>query len=563
MVRRLARAARHRVRTARLEPRALRRELVDLVARECADRPEARVVVVGEHRRALVRALRRRGPGWQVSATPADPARRHVELALLPHADVVLAGADPAGDRLGEFRAAFFHTRPGGAFVVPRGADELGAARGALGEHLAEGWATEPGPLRAGRVRKVWQNHRLAIRMHVTGEALGAHLVLRHDLPDVVVKLDEPRGNAWIEASAARHGTPHRVLSVLPAEQPPSAAVITEVPEPRRPPMGRPIKLADIALREYRDVVVDVEQLVVTGRVVLPDTYRHNQAPTLTNFGVIDLPGPFGILQRPLPPAEDLPLLEGTYLHLDNEIRGHFGHTTTEVLSRMWSWPAALEVDPDVRVLMTAARGRPEIAEWEYDFYEACGIPRERIVKIDGPARVERLLSGTPMFSNPEYVHPRILETWDRLGDVLAARAEPRDDRPSRIFIARRIRKRACLNAEEVEEIFAARGFAIVYPEDYPLGEQVAMFRAADVVAGYAGSGMFHIAFVQHPQHVIQIGSDAYTPRNEVLMAALRGHRIDAVVSRASASTVQAEFAVDLDREGPHLHALLDRLPPA
>ncbi|TIC89220.1 glycosyltransferase family 61 protein [Nocardioides sp. GY 10113] len=541
--------------TTQAKPAAPRDGVADVVADHLDGRTEAVVVLLGSNRPQLLQRLRTLGPGWTVlEVDDTDERACHLELTLAGPVDVVVDRAQPAG-RLVRFRDVFFHVRAGGVYVVPGGGTELGPEPGGLGRHLASAAALEAEPLRAPRegTRRVPENIALAIRMHVQARTVGRHLVLSHDLPDVLSKLDEDEADAYLE----RLGGPHRVLLEIPAETPPDARVITEGPGTRARDMAAPITQAAIRLRDYRDVVVDVEQLVLTDRVVLPDSYRHNQYARLVNRGIIDVSPRLGVPVRPVP--DDLPLLEGTYLHLDNEIRGHFGHTLTEVLSRMWSWSAALEIDPDVKVLMTAARVRPELAEWELDFYETCGIPRDRILKLDGAARVERLLSGSPMFSNPQFVHPRILETWDRVGDTLAARASDREW-PSRIFIGRRLAKRACLNAEEVEAVFAEYGFEVVYPEDLPLGDQVAMFRAADVVAGYAGSGMFHIAFVPHPLRVIQISSDGYTPRNEVLMSALRGHRIDAVVSAAQAAGVQADFAVDLEREGPYLRSVLEAL---
>ncbi|GAA4084871.1 glycosyltransferase family 61 protein [Nocardioides kongjuensis] len=523
--------------------------VVGLVAAHLAGRADALVVVIGAS--GTADRLRAAGPHWRVLHADAPPAERLVDLALAGRAEVIVDLSD-GEQRLRRFHADFFHLAAGGAYVVPGAAGELGPSPGPLGAFLAECWAGDAEPLRAGK-RSLTESRRIAVRMHVTGRAEAGALVLTHDLPDVLVKLDEPQGNAYVD----RLGGPHRVLSVLAAETPPDARVITEGPEQREPAMDRPVAEAAIALRDYRDVVVDVEQTVMTDLVVLPDTFRHNQWPRLVTRRIADVAPRFGVPMTPVP--ADLPRLEGTYLHLDNEFRGHFGHLMTEVVSRMWSWPAALEIDPDVRVLVGAARKRPELAAWEYDFYEACGIPRDRVVRIDGQVRVERLLSGTPMFSNPSYVHPRIVETWDRIGDTLAARAAERD-RPERIFVARRVAKRACTNADEVEALFVDHGFEVVYPEDHPLGEQVALFRAARVVAGYAGSGMFTTAFVPHPQRLVLLGSTAYTPRNEVLIAAVRRHRIDSVVSRADRTDVQSSFRVDLEREGPFLRSVLASL---
>ena len=47
------------------------------------------------------------------------------------------------------------------------------------------------------------------------------------------------------------------------------------------------------------------------------------------------------------------------------------------------------------------------------------------------------------------------------------------------------------------------------------------MVRDADVVAGFAGSGMFQIAFAGGPKHVILVGSESYTASNEYLISSV------------------------------------------
>ena len=78
---------------------------------------------------------------------------------------------------------------------------------------------------------------------------------------------------------------------------------------------------------------------------------------------------------------------------------------------------------------------------------------------------------------------PRWVPAWRR-----ARRPSNQASRRSvRLFCSRRPGKRSCHNAAEVEGLFAAHGFAVVYPEDHPLPEQARMVRDADVVAGFAG----------------------------------------------------------------------------
>lgn len=526
------------------------RELAELVASE-RGRDDADIAIVGPVPPELVDAVRTASPRARVITLPDEDPQRHLAIAVQGPFDVVL-DRDQADERRRRFEATFFSLRPGGSYVVPGGAAELGPERGRLGELLAASAAMPQERLRK-RQRSMRANQRLAIKNHVTHRVVGSHLLLSHNVPDVVVKMRESEFNAYLR----RVPTQHRVIRTMPAEKPPGRPPGVEGPEPRKPPMNRPIAKARINLRDYRDVVVAPHQVVLDGRIALPDSFRHNQWPVLLNTKLVDLADRFAQPRKKLP--ADVPRLEGTYLHLDNEFRGHFGHLLTESLSRVWSWPEAVAIDPDVRVLVGTTNRRPRPLEYELQLYEAGGIPRDRIVVIDGPVRVDRLISGTPMFSHPQYVHPQIAASWTQIGDRLEATAPDRDW-PRRFFVGRRSDKRACRNGEEVEALFVERGFEVVYPEDYTLGEQVQLFRSAEVIGGYAGSGLFQMAFVPDPTHVIMVGPASYRPRNEYLMAAVHGHRLDAVICRAEGKSVQSSYTFDPDREGPFLQGILDGL---
>jgi hypothetical protein len=67
----------------------------------------------------------------------------------------------------------------------------------------------------------------------------------------------------------------------------------------------------------------------------------------------------------------------------------------------------------------------------------------------------------------------------------------------------------------------------VIYPEDFPLPEQAAMFRHADVVAGYAGSALFTLAFCETPKLVIMISPEIFKPRNEYMICSVLGHQLN------------------------------------
>lgn len=231
-------------------------------------------------------------------------------------------------------------------------------------------------------------------------------------------------------------------------------------------------------------------------------------------------------MHAPPAPRAEQKHLTGAYFYLDSEARGHYGHATTEQLSRLWAWREAKAAEPGLKAMMF--RGRRAFQPYETALYGAAGIDPDDLVCLDNATvTVERLYAATPMFSQPQYVHPDLpAAVWSPTGAALAAQGPDRAY-PARILVSRRREKRACENGPEVEALFTTYGFEVIYPEDYSLTEQARIFREADVIAGYSGSGMFTTMFSGEPKHVILVQSESYTAKNEVMIAAALGHRLD------------------------------------
>lgn len=557
--------ARWRSLLRRQRPNVVDRELVDLaVGLVPADRPARVAVLAPEVPSPLVGALRRRLPQAEVDELEiGHPGPRHVLLTARGPYDLVLDAADGPQGRVIRFQDCFFQLRAGGHHLVGDGAGEASAPTdvegdgpGRLGALLAKAAARrgEAPPESTKGLRPVVLDELALAEAVASVEVRGPHLVVTSAGASALAKMREIEGNELI---AARPDLGHRVLDSLPGERFDSRCTLTESGPTRD---GHPPTTFDappVFLREYRDVVVAPYQIVAGDGVLWPDTFRHNARRRIRNLSTLEVAPRFARLPFE---TDDLPVLEGTYFHLDNEVRGHFGHLMTEVVSRLWAWPDAKQREPDLKVLVGTNR-RPEVMPYEYEIYEAAGIAREDVVLIDHPVRVPRLLSASPMLSNPEYIHPRLQETWQRIGDHLAAGATG-GPRPARFFCSRRIKKRSCHNTDEVEQIFRDAGFEIVFPEDYSLGDQVEMFRSAEVIGGFAGSGLFNICFAERPLHVVTIASDAYDARNEYLFASVLGHRIDSIRSVPDVpNEFQSPFTFDVDREGESLRQVLAALP--
>jgi capsular polysaccharide biosynthesis protein len=350
------------------------------------------------------------------------------------------------------------------------------------------------------------------------------------------------------------------VLEVLPGESwPVRGRLRTSGPMPANPTPAR-YDAPRMFLREYRDVVCLPRQVVVGRHVVLPESFTTVEAHRQRNVALDKLSPDFA--RSPVPAADPTPL-PGRWFHLDNHLGWHFGHALTEQVSHLWGWRRVRAADPSVRALVFADSG--ELTPWQRDLLAAGGVPPDAVHVATAPVRVDRLVGCTPMFSRPAYVHPALLETYDAISAALSEQARERPW-PRRVFLGRRGTKRACVNAAELEAEFTSAGFEVVYPEEHPLADQVELVRRAEVVAGYAGSAMFHIALAAEPKHVVLVVSESYPAHNEYLMSMLVGHRLDVVVCEPMVPRVDGEFTRESfhsdyvyrpEREGVFLRSVL------
>ncbi|MDQ4052779.1 MAG: glycosyltransferase family 61 protein [Actinomycetota bacterium] len=534
---------------------------VDIVSERLPTTGTRRVAVVRRSGQPRVEdALRERLPDAVVTVhdTPADAERLHASLAAAGPFDLVLDVADGArvADR---FPRLLFHLRRGGDLVSRRqdGTDDpLAPFVQELLAAVDAGTVRAPTEPRDPRPRK--QADFDALASSVEDVEIRPRFVIARLGVETLAKLPEHLMADYL-ASAPDAG---RVLASVPGGRWRSLAEVSGSDPDRVRELPDAFEGPELALRSYDDVVCLPHSGVLRGNVVLPDTYRRRQRQRMRSAAVVDWAHWFA--RRPGVTPRRLP---GTYFHLDNEWRGHFGHALTEQAAKLWAWRRAEAQAPGVRGLLFS---RPEapVAAWEYDFLSAAGIPPDRVAVLDEPVEVETLLTATPAYALPDVLHPVLGETYAELGAALGEKAGP-GPWPDRVFLSRRqTLQRSCHNAGVVEDLMRQHGFCVVYPEDHPLAVQAQLVRQASVVAGFSGSGMYQIALTDQPKHVIAIGSESYTATVELKLCALRGHRLDLVWCQAdvplgssfSREAFKADFTFDPDREGRYLRGVLDEL---
>ncbi|HEX8488648.1 MAG TPA: glycosyltransferase family 61 protein [Propionibacteriaceae bacterium] len=307
--------------------------------------------------------------------------------------------------------------------------------------------------------------------------------------------------------------------------------------------------------------------LLFADSTILPGSYRYPLARVVTNPRLGEVNRDFGRIADELQPKKKMP---GSYYHVDCWHTGHFGHIISEVVGRLWGWPEAKRQFPDLKAIFRRRFPNERHPAIELSLFTAYGMEPSDIVWIDEPVWVDSIVTATPMWQNtaPYYVHPGIEQTWQRLreGQVVL-----RADLPTKIFVSRRetLRNRFCRNIAAVETFFAARGFTLVYPEELSFAEQAALFGGAEVVAGFAGSGLYNILYSHRLSTLIVLAHEAYTARYEHLYTMVLGCTthyfwstpdIPHPPGRWTTEAYYSEWEFDFDRNAATLAQTLDRL---
>jgi Glycosyltransferase 61 len=523
------------------------------VHRMLAERPRSRVAVLAEfEREALVEAVAAGGPAARVTIAPVESgSQRHAVLAADgPFRAIVVGGSVSRScpDLAALYRSLLFHLEPGGRLFIadmhpnrppPYGLWPL------LGRVVA---LREKGELAAAAD----DDERALVQATRRIVADGRRLTVTNATASLP-KLTEAETETVLARRGPRFAT---LLTRFPAESFTSRGIIRDHREGTETRDPRLINVPPISLREYPDAYCLPRQIVIAGNLLVADTYRHHLWRRLTTSGTIEVGPRFASIPDDLGAARKI---DGSVFQFDSEWSGHFGHLLTEQLARLWAYRTAKEMHPDLRPILYKKKWTQAIAPWERAILESAGIPGDDALVIAGAIRPHRVLAATPMFSQPQYASPRLVDTWDEVGRGAQRLAGPVKT-PKRIYISRRRAGRWCHNGADLEAVFGEAGFSVLYPEDLPFAEQVATFRNADVIAGYAGSGMFTSMLCEQPVRIMLVCSEGYLPHNEQLIAAVRGHELDIFWSAPDDLEPNASFRFDFHREGRRLRQVLAQL---
>ncbi|MGF0117733.1 glycosyltransferase family 61 protein [Promicromonospora sp. Marseille-Q5078] len=457
-------------------------------------------------------------------------------------------------------RRLLFHLVPGGEYVIPRSAFKGYKSGNPLELRLAT-FARALGGA-AGEDDDFAELSRAVAEVRLDREAIVVRKSGTHYL-----KLSDRWANRML-STRHRQTTTVRELALLREQKFASATTIdSHGASQALQGLDTTVAVPPHHLRHYSGRIGFVSNaLTYTAHEILPDSFRHHLS-NAQNVRLVDVDENFARIPRHVQPTKEL---AGSYFMLDSENSGHYGHLMTEVISRLWGWDAAKKDDPDLKAIFRLRYPAEREPRLERTVLTAFGISPDDIVTVDQPVYLESMYAATPMFHNarPYYVHPEIRAVWKRIRDGLRAEPGPTWDR---VFVSRKdsYGNRRCLNRVEVEDYFAAAGFEVIYPEDYSLARQSAIFAHARVVAGFGGSAMFNTLFAENLQHMIVLTQEAYSARNEVLISLPLGvglhyfwnpPRTPHPPGGWSSAAYKSDWSFDFSRHGRELDELLRSL---
>jgi glycosyl transferase family 61 len=208
--------------------------------------------------------------------------------------------------------------------------------------------------------------------------------------------------------------------------------------------------------------------------------------------------------------------IEGQCLYLGH-FTDHYGHFLLETLSRFWALSAINSYDKFVFQPFVLPAVSPLCFAPAKATFECFGIEPDRVHMVTGRERFTNLCVPNALVEINNDADDEQALIYQQIGDYCEAVYNQGTGiptslcQPLRLYLSRKKWNRGSIsNESEVEAIFKSLNFTIMYPEQTGFEQQVAMYRRAQVMAGFAGSALHNSVFMRHGTLVVSIGNQRH-----------------------------------------------------
>lgn len=227
------------------------------------------------------------------------------------------------------------------------------------------------------------------------------------------------------------------------------------------------------------------------------------------------------------------PVLSGTWLYGGTWARV-FGHFLVETLTTLWP----TDVPSPDGLVFHSSFGNTRVDDWHRRLLDLAGwgdLPVHVVGKQE-PVGVEDLVVPSRSVALHAWAHPEARQVWDTVAERFRGTGGSDLVYVSRTLINERRRtdghrrpvRTSAETDQQLDEVFAERGFTVLRPETLDVDEQLRAVASASVIAGLSGSGLHHSAFIPRGGRVLEMGdgrSSTRPVRMQVAIDAVSGHR--------------------------------------
>lgn len=224
----------------------------------------------------------------------------------------------------------------------------------------------------------------------------------------------------------------------------------------------------------------------------------------------------------------------------------HYGHFLMDYTARSWPAPgdtAFVSSYPDSSIL-----NLPYVRPFANEYATLLHQPVDQIYNFREVAIAQQSVqAGVSISSLADLAHLRLS----------AASTQTRDYR-NPVYLSRAkldVRLRDSFKEDQAERIFEKRGFEVLYPEQLSVGDQMAVFNEAPIIAGIAGSAMHSAMFARK-----DVKNRLIFLTDEKLLTLNGRHLLTSLIKSYSSSYVAACDILDDGSRRPNVAVNSDRL---
>ena len=238
-----------------------------------------------------------------------------------------------------------------------------------------------------------------------------------------------------------------------------------------------------------------------------------------------------------------------TVIYGGNIFLNHYGHFLIDGVSRLWY---ALK-EQNYPIIIDLPRGiRNKKTHIDY-FYEALNIDSRRFISFLKPVKFKKIIVPERSIelggSNAYEIHKLIPENVAK--NIVSEMIKP-TDQPLYLSRAKLPEdRRLILNERDVEDKLRDKGYAVIYPEELSLVEQIRLINRHNVVIGPGGSALHNILFnLPSNKQLIYLGDTDWLCMRTLYIDAMKSIRsvYIACLSRPEIKTNKKKESAGRDR---------------